>query len=115
MKYDNTKKIVDFELIQSLILNLGHSNRKIFNETMDVLSSLNIVEDEVYMKVMFTMEGIQNLIEIFPNLNDSAKISFCLAVLFQFTHDPKTAGTVMLKGGEPLYKALVKMIKVKFI
>lgn len=107
MKFDTTKKIVDFELIQSLILNLGHSNRKIFNETMEVLSTLNVIEDDVYMKVMFTMDGIQNLIKIFPNLNDPAKISFCLAVLFQFTHDPKTAGTVMLRGGDKLYQALV--------
>ena len=55
---------------------------------------------------MFTMEGIQNLLSIFPKLNDPVKISFCLTVLFQFSEDPKTAGTVMMKGGKDLYDAL---------
>lgn len=56
--------------------------------------------------MMFTMDGIMKLIEVFPKLNDPAKINFCLSVLFQFTHDPKTAGAVMIKGGAPLYEAL---------
>lgn len=70
------------------------------------MSQLRVLDDDVYMKVMFTMDGILNLLEIFPKLNDPAKINFCLAVLFQFTHDPKTAGAVMIKGGKLLYESL---------
>ena len=82
LEFDKTNKIVDFELIQSLIMNLGHIENNIFNETMEILTYLRVLDDDTYIKVMFTMDGIIRLLDIFPTLNDLAKINFCLAVFY---------------------------------
>jgi len=82
LEFDKTQKIVDFELIQSLIMNLGHIENNIFNETMEILTYLRVLDDDTYIKVMFTMDGIIRLLDIFPHLNDTAKINFCLAVFY---------------------------------
>jgi hypothetical protein len=107
LELDPMKKIMDFELVQNLVLNLGHSNSKIFNDTIDLLSYNNVLDDNHYLKVIFSIESMINLIEVFNKLNDPAKINFCLAVIFEFTHDAKTAGTLMIKGGKEFYTAMV--------
>jgi hypothetical protein len=106
LEFDKTQKIIDFELIQSLIMNLGHIENNIFDETMEILTYLRILDDDTYIRVMFTMDGIIRLLDIFPHLKDMAKINFCLSVFYQFTHDPKTAGSVMAKGGKVFYETL---------
>ena len=88
-------------------MNLDHSNNKIFTETMDLLSHNNILDEMAYLKVIFSTDSLNRLIEVFPKLNEAPKVNFCLTVLFEFTHDPKTAGTLMAKGGKSFYGALV--------
>jgi hypothetical protein len=50
---------------------------------------------------------MHRLLDLFPRINEPAKVNFCLVVIFEFTHDPKTAGTLMAKGGKNFYTALV--------
>ena len=107
LELDTAKKILDFELVQNLVLNLDHTNTKIFNETADLLAHNNVLEDNNFLKVVFTAESMHRLLDIFPRVNDPAKVNFCLTVIFEFTHDPKTAGSLMVKGGKDFYMALV--------
>ena len=106
LELDKEKRILDFELVQSLVLNLDHTNQKIFNETVDFLAHNHILEDSSYLKVIFTADSLNRIIEIFPTLNAQAKVNFCLTVIFEFTHDTKAAGTIMAKGGKQFYSAL---------
>jgi hypothetical protein len=45
-----------------MVLTLGSTNATIFAETIGILSSENILEDDVYLKVVFSIEAVQNLI-----------------------------------------------------
>lgn len=107
LELDPAKKILDFELVQNLVMNLDHTNTKIFNETADLLAHNAILEDNNFLKVVFTSESMHRLLDMFPKVNDPAKVNFCLTVIFEFTHDPKTAGTLMARGGKGFYSALV--------
>lgn len=107
LELDEMKRILDFELVQNLVLNLDHANTRIFNETVDLLSHNNVLEDNNYLKVIFNAESLTRLLEIFPMVNDIPKVNFCLIVIFEFTHDAKTAGTLMAKGGSAFYTTLV--------
>jgi hypothetical protein len=106
LELDKEKRILDFELVQSLVLNLDHTNQKIFNETVDFLAHNHILEDNSYLKVIFTADSLNRIIDIFPSINVQAKVNFCLTVIFEFTHDTKAAGTIMAKGGKSFYSAL---------
>ena len=110
LELDPAKKILDFELVQNLVMNLDHTNTKIFNETADLLAHNAVLEDNNFLKVVFTSESMHRLLDMFPRINDPAKVNFCLTVIFEFTHDPKTAGTLMVKGGKNFYTALVGVI-----
>lgn len=107
LELDPMKRILDFELVQNLVLNLDHANTKVFNDTVDLLSQNNVLEDNNYLKVIFNVDSLARLIDLLPMLNDIPKINFCLTVIFEFTHDAKTAGTLMAKGGVNFYTALV--------
>lgn len=110
LELDTAKKILDFELVQNLVMNLDHTNTKIFNETADLLAHNSVLDDNNFLKVVFTAESMYKLLEMFPRVNDPAKVNFCLTVIFEFTHDPKTAGTLMARGGKNFYNALVLSI-----
>lgn len=110
LELDPAKKILDFELVQNLVMNLDHTNTKIFNETADLLAHNAVLEDNNFLKVVFTAESMHRLLDLFPRINDPAKVNFCLTVIFEFTHDPKTAGTLMVRGGKNFYTALVGTI-----
>ena len=103
---DKGKRILDFELVQNLVLNLDHANQKIFSETVDLLSFNNILEDASMLKVMFTLDSMGRLIDVFPKLTEPAKVNFCLTVLFEFTHDAKTAGSLLSRAGKPFYTSM---------
>lgn len=117
LEYDTMKRILDFELVQNLVINLDHANTKIFNETVDLLSHNQILEDNTYLKVIFNSDSLNRMIQIFPSVSDIPKVNFYLIVIFEFTFDPKTAGTLMAMGGTDFYKALVnfKLQEYKFI
>ena len=110
LELDSDRRIMDFELVQCMVLNLDHGNQKIFNETVDFLSHNNILEDNSYLKVIFTSESLHKLMDLFPTLTQQTKINFCLTVLFEFTHDTKSAGSLMAKGGKIFYHALHKSL-----
>jgi hypothetical protein len=107
LEFDVLKRILDFELVQNLVMNLDHANTKIFNETVDLLSHNQILEDNTYLKVIFNSDSLNRMIQIFPSVSDIPKVNFYLIVIFEFTFDPKTAGTLMAMGGSDFYKALV--------
>lgn len=106
LELDPSKRVLDFELVQNLVLNLDHTNTKIFSETTDLLSHNSILEDSNFLKVVFTADSMHRMIEMFPKTNDPPRINFCLLVIFEFTHDAKTAGTLMARGGTEFYTAL---------
>lgn len=114
LELDPAKKILDFELVQNLVMNLDHTNTKIFNETADLLAHNAILEDNNFLKVVFTSESMHRLLDMFPKVNDPAKVNFCLTVIFEFTHDPKTAGTLMARGGKGFYSALVVFLNIAY-
>ena len=103
---DRTKRILDFELVQNLVMNLDHVNPKIFSETVDLLSHNSVLEDSSMLKVMFTMDSMTRLMDSFPKITEPTKINFCLTVLFEFTHDSKTAGNLLSKANKTFYSAL---------
>lgn len=122
LEIDTKKRILDFELVQNLVLNLDHVNEAIFSETMDLLSHYNILEDNNYLKVIFTTDALTRLIEYFPRLQSPDRINFCLTVIFEFTYDSKNAGTLMSKGGRQFYTSLFtnlmngdKLLKLKIM
>lgn len=106
LELDSKKRILDFELVQNLVLNLDHASEAIFSETMDLLSHHNILDDTNYLKVIFTTDALSKLMEFFPRLQSPERINFCLTVIFDFTYDSKNAGTLMSKGGRQFYTSL---------
>lgn len=106
LELDPKHRILDFELVQNMVLNLDHSNERIFNETIDLLSHNRVLDDNNYLKVIFSSTSLSKLVELYPKMRDPAKVAFCLAVVFEFTHDPKTAGVLMAKASKEFYAAL---------
>jgi hypothetical protein len=122
LEIDSKKRILDFQLVQNLVMNLDHANESIFTETMDLLSHNNILSEQNYLKVIFTTDALNKLIEHFPRMQLPERINFCLTVVFEFTHDAKNASPLMSKGGRPFYTALYtnllngdRLMKVKIM
>lgn len=106
--FPQSQGVMNFDLTQALMLNLGHSSKKIFEATIEILSSFEILEKENYIKVMFSTQALSNILKIFPLTNDPKIIKFLIAIIHQFSHDLKMAGSLMSQGGEQLFVTLVK-------
>ena len=107
--FEKSKGILDFDLAQALVLNLGHSSKKIFDETVNILAKFDVLDDDVYVKIMFSNQALSNILSAFPEVNDTKLLRFMISVIYQFSSDPKTSGNLMTEGGERLYVGLVSI------
>ena len=100
---DKNRLIMDFQLIQTLLLNLGTENQAIFNSTQDILKEEGILSNESYLQVIFSTKEIGNISKVLPIVNEEKKAIILFNIIYHYISDIKTAGSFIKIGSEEFY------------
>lgn len=108
---DKNRLIMDFQLIHTLLLNLGTENQAIFNSTLDILKEEGILSNESYLQVIFSTKEISNISKVLPLVNDEKKSIILFNIIYHYVSDIKTAGSFIKIGGEDFYICLYNWLQ----
>jgi hypothetical protein len=111
IEHDKNRLIMDFELINTLLLNLGTDDPKIFDGTLEILTEEGILSNDSYLQVVFSVKEIENITMILPQINEPKKAGILFNIIYHYMSDMKTASSFIKIADEKFYVCLYNWLQ----